>query len=130
MEVKAANLPGKSDTEPVPDQEYVMAGRLTRLPVPMTDIDLNVVGINDSDVIGKVELTVLINSDGTVADVVPVVEMESASAFAERVAQRFRIARFMPGEVNGKAVNAQVRITVVSESFAETERKSEIDSHQ
>jgi len=117
MAVKATDSFARHGPETVSDRDYVIAGRLTRLPVPITDIDLNVAGINDSDVTGKVELTVLVDGAGAVVDVIPAIEMESARAFAERIAARFRIARFKPGEINGKAVNAQLRITVVSESI-------------
>ena len=124
----AATYPlAESDPETDSEHEYVLAGRLTRLPVPITKIDLNVDGINDSGVTGKIELTVLVNHDGTVAAAMPVVEMDSARAFAERVAQRFRLARFRPGEVDGKAVNAQLRITVVSEQSEKVDTQAEID---
>lgn len=127
MEIKTTSRLAKPKFNPeaVSDLEYVIAGHLTRLPVPITDIDLNEAGINDSDVTGMVELTVLVDRYGTVVDVIPVVEMESTRAFAERVAQRFRIARFEPGEINGKAVNAQLRIIVVSESPQAIDGKSE-----
>lgn len=101
------------------DQDYAAAGRLTRLPVPTTDVDLNVAGINDIDVIGKIELTVLISRAGIVVDVIPVAEIESARVFAERVAQLFRNARFIPGEIDGKAVKSQLRLTVISERLGE-----------
>jgi hypothetical protein len=96
-------------------QDYLTAGNLTRLPEPITEIDLDVAGINDILVTGKVELTVLINEAGMVVDIIPEVEMENEREFAEVVAQRFRSAHFTPGEINGRAVNSQLKITVVSE---------------
>jgi len=132
MPTKADTAPLRHEPDPATtsdsranDHEYAIAGHLTRLPAPITDIDLNVPGINDSDVTGKVELTVLIDRNGNVTDVIPVVEMESARVFAERVAQRFRMAQFKPGEIDGKAVNAQLRITVMSESLTESGETSE-----
>lgn len=107
------------------DRDYVMPGRLTRLPEPVSDIDLNVPGINDMEVQGSVALTVLVDRDGKVARVIPVIEVESDRVFAERVAQRFLAARFKPGQINGKAVNVQLQITVGSESFAVADEKSE-----
>lgn len=96
---------------------YSAVGRLTRLPEPVVDIDLNVAGINDIADAGKIEMTILVNEAGIVIDVIPVIGSESARAFVERVAQRFKSTRFTPGEINGKAVKSQVRITVVSENF-------------
>ena len=62
-------------------------------------------------------MTILVNEAGIVIDVIPVIGSESARAFVERVAQRFKSTRFTPGEINGKAVKSQVRITVVSENL-------------
>jgi hypothetical protein len=95
--------------------DYLTVGNLTRLPEPITEIDLDVAGINDILISGKVELTVLINEAGMVVDVIPEVEVESEREFAEIVAQHFRSAHFTPGEINGRAVNSQLKITVVSE---------------
>ncbi len=96
---------------------YLTAGRLTRLPVPVADIDLNVAGINDIADVGKIEMTILVNEIGIVVDVIPAIELDSAHAFAERIAQRFKDARFIPGEINGKVVKSQLHITVVSENL-------------
>ena len=88
---------------------YSAVGRLTRLPEPVVDIDLNVAGINDIADAGKIEMTILVNEAGIVIDVIPVIGSESARAFVERVAQRFKSTRFTSGEINGKAVKSQVR---------------------
>lgn len=102
-----------SDT--MADQDYLPAGRLTRLPAPLSHVDLNVAAINQIAFAGKIELTVLIDASGRVADVISSIESEEGRAFAEHVAARFKSSRFSPGEVNGKAVKSQLQITVVSE---------------
>lgn len=102
-------------------QDYVSAGRLTKLPSPLTEIDLNVAEISELAYAGQTSLTILINADGTVADVISGVEAENARNFAQRVAARFRSARFMPGEIDGMAVRSQLQITVVSEDLPLTD---------
>lgn len=120
MHDSAANIKKSGEqAKPLTDNalsgNYFPAGSLTRLPEPITDIDLNTTAIDEVAVAGKAELTLLIDSDGTVADVLEAVEGEDASVFSGLIAQRFRNARFTPGEINGKAVKAALKITVISE---------------
>lgn len=68
-------------------------------------------------VTGNITLTVFINADGTVADVISSIETENAREFADRVAARFKGARFSPGEINRKAVKSKLHITVVGEEL-------------
>jgi hypothetical protein len=100
-----------------PVQDFVAVGLLTRLPKPVADVELNVSGINDTTAAGKIEMLILINVDGTVADVIPEVEMEKDRDIADRIAKRFKRARFTPGEINGVAVKSKLRIMIVSEDL-------------
>jgi hypothetical protein len=97
---------------------YMPAGLLTRLPAPLADIDLDAPVIENTAVTGKIDLTVLIDATGTVSDVIASVETENLRAFSERVAERFKSARFTPGEINGNPVKSQLRISVVSETLS------------
>jgi hypothetical protein len=93
---------------------YLPAGQLTRLPAPISDIDLNVADINAIEFSGTAELNLMIDADGTVAHIVLPDSAEVDRTFSERVAERLRQAHFLPGEIDGKAVKSQVRIVVVS----------------
>lgn len=98
------------------DHDYATAGRLTRLPSPLYDIDLNVPEISASGFRGEARLTLRIDADGSVADVISSDEPPALNEFTERVAARFRSARFVPGEIDGRPVKSQLQITVVSEN--------------
>jgi len=98
--------------------EFVSSGQLTRLPAPAHHIDLNIADITLLPYEGKVDLTIFIDAAGMVARVAHAGEGSDAEVFAELVAERFRKARFVPGEIDGRPVPSQVRITVVSESLA------------
>jgi hypothetical protein len=116
-------LPGASAKES-DALEYLAAGQLTRLPVPITDVDLNVAAINDIAIDGEIKLTLFVNTDGEIDYVVSSLDKnEAARVFADRIKERFKNAHFTPGEINGKAVNSQIRITVISESLPGMERR-------
>lgn len=100
---------------PAAQLTYVSPGMLTRLPAPITDIDLSTADVTESGFEGKLDLTILIDTDGNVVDVTTANGREFPSSFLEAVSARFKRARFSPGEVDGKAVNSQLRIMVVSE---------------
>ena len=99
-------------------RDYFPPGRLTRLPFPLTDIDLNVSEIDDVAFEGVIELTLWVEADGTVAHVETTSDHDGARQYADRVAARFERALFSPGEIDGKAVRSKVQITVVSEPLA------------
>ncbi|MBC3870493.1 energy transducer TonB [Undibacterium oligocarboniphilum] len=115
VNIKNSNEQAKLQTENVLSENYFPAGSLTRLPEPVTDIDLNIPAIDEVAVAGKTELTLLIDSDGTVVNVLESGENEDEWAFSRLIAQHFRNARFIPGEINGKAVKSALKITVISE---------------
>lgn len=96
-------------------ETYLPSGRLTRLPSPVNEIDLNIAEIDAAAMAGVIELTVLVKADGTVAHVSTFVQDDKARQFADLIASRFLSARFFPGEIDGKAVNSEFKVTVVSE---------------
>lgn len=96
-------------------QGFVPAGRLTRRPSPVGIVDLDVAAIDEVAVGGEVELTVFVDEDGSVVDVSATTQDERAQVFADRVAARFRFARFTPGEVDGIPVRSEWHVAVVSE---------------
>jgi hypothetical protein len=114
---------GYETTQPTEDTresvEYVSSGRLTRLPTPLEDIDLDLPDISGIAANGMVEMTLFIDSSGSVADVLALADTEDLRLFSNLVAERFRKARFAPGEINGRPVKSQLKITVVSESPTE-----------
>lgn len=107
--------PRPEERRPIAMQDYLTAGQLTRRPIPLTEIDLNVAEISELAFTGEAQLIVLIDADGVVADVIASGATDIDREFAVRVAARFKQARFRPGEINGKAVNSQLKIKVVSE---------------
>ncbi len=98
--------------------EYLDTGRLTRLPAPATEVDLNIAELQAMSLTGFVKLTILIEANGTVSHVLSSAENDDLRDFAQQVAEIFKRARFIPGEVNGKPVRSQLDITVVSEESA------------
>lgn len=97
------------------DQDYFSAGLLTRLPVPVTNIDLDVAEIREVAASETLTLTILIDADGTVIEAASTNADDASSVFATRVAEIFKRARFNPGEINGKAVKTRLEINVMSE---------------
>lgn len=118
--------PSVSKQSPESDglRDYFPTGRLTRLPFPLSHIDLNVSAIDEVAHEGAIELTIMVEVDGTVSRVLTSVEHDSASLYAERIAARFRSALFSPGEIDGKAVKSKAQITVVSEPLSQPGPKS------
>lgn len=103
--------------DPAEALPYLPAGRLTRPPVLLSDIDLNVAEITELAHPGRIELTILIDANGLIADVLPSVENADMRLFADRVAARLSSVRFLPGELEGNPVKSQLKIIVVSEDL-------------
>ena len=96
------------------DQGYHSSGLLTKLPVPLTDVDLNVAPLNTHDASGKVELTLFVDTSGHVADVIATGDT-AVQPFALLVGEHFRKVRFSPGEIHGRRVKSKITIVVNSE---------------
>ncbi len=96
-------------------EEYVPSGRLTSLPTPLTEIDLNISTINSLDFVGKMELTLLIGADGAVDEVITVGAAEEMGSFPDQVAARFKNALFKAGEIDGRSVRSRLQVTIISE---------------
>lgn len=99
---------------------WLPSGRLTRLPMPLDAVDLDQPDMQLAGFTGRIELIVLIDRHGRVAHVRTASTEPAAQAFAKQAAGRFRSARFTPGEVDGVAVNAILKISVVSERISGT----------
>lgn len=115
-----ASVPFAATTKSNEVRGYIPSGLLSRLPSPLSEIDLEALAF-EHQVAGQLDLTLLIDANGTVADVVSFANDEQLRDFSERVAAHFKSARFTPGEINGIAVKSQLKITVVSENHAESE---------
>lgn len=122
--MKVAESMSSADTllERKRTENYVSPGRLTRPPVPLEEVDLNVAPIDEVAVAGSFELTLLIDETGQVVDVLMPDDSNGTSLYASRVTERFKKARFVPGEINGISVKSRLPITVVSEPQAEPVR--------
>lgn len=83
--------------------------------MPLSDVDLNVSPINSLPATGKIELTLLVDKHGKVADVIPASTTVQGQALAGLVATQFRAVRFSPGEISGKKVNSRVTLVVISD---------------
>lgn len=105
-------------------QDYFPMGRLTRRPFPLADIDLDDTALDEVAVEGSIELTILVDVDGSVVRVTASANRDNAREFADRIAARFQSVRFSPGEIDGKAVKAELQITVVSEPLSHPAEKS------
>lgn len=116
IETNKITMRMEANPQSTADQDYLPAERLTRLPEPAEHIDPNLATINDIPFAGQIQLTVLIDANGMVADVITSVESNDARILAERIAAHFKDARFIPGEIDGKAVKSRLQITVVGKS--------------
>lgn len=99
--------------------DWLPSGRLTRLPAPLEPLDFGeelAAGFS-----GRVELVLLVDRGGKVRQVSTRDRDPGARAFAQALAPRIRNTLFSPGEVDGVAVNAIVKIAVVSERAAAQE---------
>jgi hypothetical protein len=97
--------------------DWLPSGKLTRLPVPLDQLDLST---NAQGYSGRVELVLLVDRYGRVREVRSRAQDSDSQRFAAALAPRFQAARFSPGEVNGVPVNAVVKIAVVSEAVPAT----------
>jgi hypothetical protein len=122
----AESTPVPTPVGPVAAQEYLQRGQLTRLPTPLSEIDLNAVQLGEMGFSGQLELVVMIDAEGAVVEVRNYAIEENARAFADGVAAHFRNARFTPGEVHGRPVRSQLRITVVSEHEASLRQNTDV----
>lgn len=97
---------------------YWPLGLVDKPPRPLNEIDLNTPELDAFAANGKVELIALVGAEGRVEDIrVTRVESETGSEILQfLLTERFRDARFAPGEVNGRPVATAVPITVVIES--------------
>jgi hypothetical protein len=94
---------------------YQPQGRLTRVPAPMPGTDLTVEPLPFSV---KIEFTVLVDARGAVADVTyPPQPGRLTRVFADRVVERLKTARFTPGEIDGKPVPSELKMTIVTEQL-------------
>lgn len=118
IETKEKALLSEPSLETIAAPDYFPAGRLTRLPVPLVDIDLDIPEIKEAAFSGQMELSVLIDENGIVIDVLGAIETDMVRTFSDLVTERFKNARFVPGEIDGKAVKSQLQITVVSENLS------------
>lgn len=112
------SVPVESISEAAATPDFLPPGRLTRLPTPLGEIDLDVPALNQFSFTGALEFSILIDENGVVVDVLSLAETEGEAIFSDRVAERFKHARFSPGEIDGRAVKSQVRIMVVSEDLS------------
>lgn len=99
-----------------PTDEFLSSGQLTQRPTPLSQIDLNIDEISEIPFSGMVDLIIRIDVDGSVVDVTASTDAKNADEFIERVSARFKSARFRPGEVNGRPVRSELRVTVMSEA--------------
>jgi hypothetical protein len=105
----------EDDAEGVPMQGYFVAGKLTRLPVPLIPVDLNIPPISHLQPNQSIQITLLIDANGGVARVIRSSDDEKSKEFFELIAAQFRKVEFAPGEIEGERVKSQLTIAVISE---------------
>ena len=128
---EGARTTGKSlidSTEAHPDATealtYFSGPQLTRTPFPLSNVDLDVLAIDEVAFAGAIELTILVEADGTVARVSSKVDRDDVRTYVDRVAARFQRTQFSPGEIDGRAVRSKLLITVVSDPIHQAASKS------
>lgn len=92
-------------------------GLSKKLPTPLDEIDLNSPEITDYARQAHIVLEIIVNSSGLVDDV-RVVSANGGidnDVWIVRIIERFRRARFAPGEISGKPVSMELLITVTVE---------------
>lgn len=97
---------------PGPGTAFYTSERLTKRPEPTSRPELDVPKTVARAVRGKVELKVWIDERGNVVSV-EVVQSNVPLAVSAVAAHAFRRLRYEPGEINGRAVPAQILVEVV-----------------
>jgi len=116
--------PTEAQPDDIDAHTYYSARQLSRTPFPLSNIDLDVLAIDEVAFAGAIELTILVEADGTVARVSSKVDRDDVRTYVDRVAARFQRTQFSPGEIDGRAVRSKLHITVVSDPLHQTASKS------
>ncbi len=81
----------------------------------LTDVDLDAVVRDDALPLSELELTLLIDEQGKVVDVIAApFETSSVLAWATQIGTVFKDVKFKPAEIDGRPVKSQMRIVVKS----------------
>lgn len=117
--------PAASDAQPQPNAQaaatdtvmskFLPATGLTQSPRPLDEITLDTPEIENVAVPGLVELTIRVEADGRVVEVLANVSDDGSQEYVRLLKERFSSARFSPGFLNGHAVPSELHINVVSE---------------
>lgn len=95
--------------------DYMPAERLTRQPMLLDEIDLSAPSLQEGAIEGEIDLVILIESSGLVSEVIAGTPGTEAVMYVEMLRDRFRKARFLPGEIDGRAVRSALKIIVITE---------------
>jgi hypothetical protein len=98
-------------------KQFSQIEMLSRKPILIGEPDLAGLDFGGGASEGEIDLLILVGVSGFVEDVSITASTVRQSLYAERVAERFRNVRFLPGMLNGKLVKSSIRITVVAESL-------------
>jgi hypothetical protein len=106
----------ESGVQAADTDDYVPAGKLTRMPAPLGDVHFGEFDIDPSGLPASIEIGLLIEASGLVSDVVAQSRADKEAVFLERIADRFKRVRFSPGEIDGRPVRSQVQVIIVIET--------------
>lgn len=118
-------IQNNSPTQSQPTALYIAAGLLTKLPTPAEPIDLDIGEHRNLLIPKEIEFNILIDANGAVVDAKPTPSTDIAAyrEYVDHISARFKNARFLPGEIDGKAVNTELAIVVASELPSATTSK-------
>ncbi|MEN3295764.1 MAG: hypothetical protein V7642_5017 [Burkholderiales bacterium] len=108
---------------PIPATTYYAANQLTKRPQAAAAIDLDPLQIHGVIATGKMVILLWINEHGTV-DNVELEQSDLPSQFGEAALTAMRDARFVPGELNGRAVRSKLKIEVTYDDGRELPGKN------
>ena len=85
----------------------------------LADIDLDTVVRDVTTLPSELELTLLIDEQGNVVDVISYpVEISAQTTLVEKIGTVFKQAKFKPAEIDGRPVKSQLRIVVRSDAIS------------
>lgn len=114
---------------PSAHDDYMPAERLTRQPMLLGEIDLSAPSLQEGAIEGEIGLVILIESSGLVSEVISGISGTDTAMYVEMLRDRFRKARFLPGEINGQVVRSALKIVVITEQAIVPESSSISGEH-
>lgn len=99
--------------------DFFPSSMVTVSATALADIDLDTVVRDVTTLPSELELTLLIDEQGNVVDVISYpVEISAQTTLVEKIGTVFKQAKFKPAEIDGRPVKSQLRIVVRSDAIS------------